>query len=165
MEGMKSKPFVVSSAIVAALLLVSIPTHADSSATVDLTPQLQKAGVEVDGLSAVEVGGIVVLRGRTVDPAAAERASLATQNLGYPRVANLIRVVTAPNDAVIERTAERRLAMQRSLDGCSLRVDSNAGVLTVAGKVQSELQKDLAVNVLRSINGVRTVKFDLQQQN
>ena len=53
-----------------------------------------------------------------------------------------------------------KLAMQRGLDGCTLRVDSRRGVVILAGKVTSELQKDVAVNTVRNINGVRAVKAD-----
>jgi osmotically-inducible protein OsmY len=149
-------------AAIAVALLISIPSHADSSAIVDLTSQMKNA-VHIDGLSAVEVGGIVILRGKTTDLALAQQAGVAAQNLGYSRVANLIQVVAKPDDAAIERVAERQLAMQRALDGCKLRVGSNGGVLTVAGKVTHELQKDLAVDVLRQIHGVRSVKADFQQ--
>ena len=160
---MKPKSSMISAAIVAVLLLTSIPLHANSVAVVDLTPQLQMAGLDIDGLQALEVGGIVVLRGRTVDPGAAARAGVLTQNLGYARVANLIRIVPPPDDAAIQRTAERQLAMQRALDGCTFRIDSQLGILTVAGKVQFELQKDVALNALRNINGVRSVKASFQQ--
>ena len=52
--------------------------------------------------------------------------------------------------------------MQRALDGCSLRVDSQKGVLTVVGKVASPLQKDVAIGVLRNIDGVRSVKANFE---
>jgi osmotically-inducible protein OsmY len=155
---MRAKTLILGAATFAALLLVAIPAGADSASTVDLTSQFQGSGLDVDGLRAVEVGGIVVLRGRTTDAAVAQRAGVLAQSLGYARVANLIQVVPPPDDAAIERVAERQLAMRRSLDGCSFHLDSHGGVLTVAGKVTHELQKDIAVNVLRNIDGVRSVK-------
>ena len=157
---MTTRTALLGAATVATLCLFSLPAIADSTAVVDLTPQL-KSEVEVDGLSAVEVGGIVILRGRTSDAAVAQRAGVLTQSLGYTRIANLIRIVPPPDDAAIARQAERRLAMHRSLDGCRLRVDSNHGVLTVAGKVNQELQKDIAIDLLRQIEGVRSVRADL----
>jgi osmotically-inducible protein OsmY len=157
---MKRRITLLGAATLAALSLIPIPTHADSNAVVDLTSQLQSA-VNIDGLSAIEVGGIVVLRGRTTDAALAERAGVAAQNLGYGRVANLIRVVAPPDDAAIERTAERQLAMHRSLDGCKFHVGSSAGVVTVGGKVNQQLQKDVAINVLQRIDGVKSVRSDL----
>jgi osmotically-inducible protein OsmY len=102
-----------------------------------------------------------VLRGRTTDPSLAERAGVLALSLGYARVANLIRVVAPPDDAAIQRVAERQLAMHRALDGCKFRVDSTAGVVTVGGKVNQELQKDVAIGLLRQIDGVRSVRSDL----
>lgn len=155
---MKAKSGLFGAAIVAALVVVSTPVRADSTATVDLTPQLQSAGLAIDGLQAMEVGGIVILRGKAVDAESAQRAGVLAQQLGYKRVANLIQVVETPDDALIERVAERKLAMQRSLDGCRLRVDSRRGVLTINGTVISELQKDVALNAVRNIDGVRAVR-------
>jgi osmotically-inducible protein OsmY len=160
---MRTKTSIAGAAITAALLLTTIPSHADSTAVVDLTSQLQSAG-NIDGLTAIEVGGIVVLRGRTAEPAAAQRAGTLAQSLGYSRIANLIQVVAPPDDAAIERMAERRLAAHRALDGCSLRVDSQQGVVTVMGTVQHELQKDVAISLLRNIDGVRGVKANFEPQ-
>src|SRR2546430_15845549 len=95
---MRAKTSMLSAAVVAALFVVTIPAGADSNAAVDLTPQFKGSDLVVDGLRAIEVGGIVVLRGKTVDPAMAERAGGFAQNLGYSRVANLIHVGTPPAD-------------------------------------------------------------------
>jgi osmotically-inducible protein OsmY len=144
--------------VVFAALLFAIPAFgASGPAAIDITPQFANAGLQIAGLRAVEIGGIVLLRGDTDDPANAAAASVVAQSLGYARVANLIRVVDDPNDEQIERTAERKLAT-RTLDGCSLRVDSNRGVLTVGGTVRYELQKDLALALVRNIRGVREVR-------
>lgn len=152
---------IFSAAVAAALLLTAVPSRAESVVT-DLTPKMEQAGVNVEGLRAVEVGGIVVLRGKAADRASAERAGLIAQNLGYARVANLIQVIEPPDDAAIQRTAERKLAQHRSLDGCKFHVESQGGVLRVAGRVQHELQKDVAMRALRNIEGVRTLEADLQ---
>jgi osmotically-inducible protein OsmY len=157
---MKTRTTHIGAATLAALCFIAIPMHADSNAVVDLTSQMESV-VKIDGLSAIEIGGIVVLRGRTTDPSLAERAGVVAQNLGYARVANLIRVVAPPDDAAIQRVAERQLAMHRALDGCKFRVDSTAGVVTVGGKVNQELQKDVAIGLLRQIDGVRSVRSDL----
>lgn len=129
---------------------------------IDLTSQFMNAGVNVDGLRAVQVGGIVLLRGQTEDPALAKQAADVARNLGYVRVANLIRVVDAPDDVKIERMAERQLAT-RTLDGCTFHIDSDHGVVTVDGKVHNELQKDIALSILRNIDGVRAVHASLQR--
>jgi len=50
---------------------------------------IQNANVRIDGLSATNVGGIVVLKGYA-DPAAALQAATVVKQLGFARVANLI---------------------------------------------------------------------------
>ncbi len=161
---MKPKTMIVSAAIVAALLTTTIPVRAADVPVTDLTPLLQKAGLDIDGLRALETGGIVILRGTTEDRSAAERAGILARNLGYSRVANLIRVVDLPDDAAIERAAERQLARYPALDGCTFHVDSDRGILRVGGRIQNALQRDVALNVLRNIDGVRQVKTDLQEK-
>lgn len=157
---MKTRTSLLGAALTAAALVI-LPINsvkADSTASVDITPQLQRSGVDIDGLRGIEVGGIVILRGRAADAATAALAGAYVTQLGYTRVANLIEVVEPPDDAKIERTAERQLGLQRSLDGCNLHVDSNRGVVTVQGRVNSELQKDVALDIVRNIDGVRVVK-------
>jgi osmotically-inducible protein OsmY len=146
-----------------AVILSAFPAMAAQPAAHDLTPQFVTAGVTVDELRAVEVGGIVVLRGRTADAAAAEQAATFAATLGYARVANLIQVAEAADDARIERAAERRLAVYRGLDGTQIAVDSTNGVLRLTGKVSSELQKDMAASLVRNIDGVRSVQVALQR--
>jgi osmotically-inducible protein OsmY len=146
-----------------AVILSALPVMAAQPAAHDLTPQFVTAGVTVDGLRAVEVGGIVVLRGRTADAAAAEQAATIAATLGYARVANLIQVAEVADDARIERAAERRLAVYRGLDGTQIAVDSTNGVVRLTGKVSSELQKDMAASLVRNIDGVRGVQVALQR--
>jgi len=74
--------------------------------------------------------------------------------------ANLIQLTSAPDDAVIQRLAERALSRHRSLDGCMLQVDSRHGVVRVAGTVHSELQKQVAAELLKNIDGVRSVQME-----
>jgi osmotically-inducible protein OsmY len=143
--------------------LAALPLFAQQPATRDLTSQFTNAGVVIDGLRAVEVGGIVVLRGRTMDRSSAEQAASIAQTLGYARVANLIQVAEAPDDARIERAAERQLAVHRGLDGTQIAVDSTNGFVRLTGKVYSELQKDMAVSLIRNIDGVRAVHAELQR--
>jgi len=150
--------------LIATLVLTLIPaaSRAADVETIDLTPKFQSAGLKVDGLRAVEVGGIVVLRGRAESAATAAEAGALAQSLGYQRVANLIQVVEPPDDAAIARLAERHLGLLRELDGCQFRIDSDHGVVHLAGKVQYELQKDVAIDVVRQIDGVREVVADLK---
>lgn len=143
--------------------LSATPVFAQPPATRDLTQQFAAAGVAVDGLRVVEVGGIVVLRGRTTDAGTAQQAATIAQSLGYARVANLIQVADAPDDARITRDAERQLAVHRGLDGTQIAVDSTNGVVRLRGKVSSELQKDMAVTLVRNIDGVRAVQVALDR--
>ena len=148
-------------AILAALVLaIAIPAAAQQPQEVDLTPQFASLGI--NGLRAVEIGGIVLLRGQVDSVRAASAASAHARELGYTRVANLIRVIEAPDDARIKRTAERQLAT-RALDGCNFQLASSRGVLHVAGTVKYELQKDMAVSLLRNIDGVREVRSSLER--
>jgi len=146
-----------------AFFLTAVPMMALQPASQDLTPQFVTAGVTVEGLRAVEVGGVLVLRGRTTNPAAAQQAATIAATLGYARVANLIQVIEVADDARIERTAERRLATYRGLDGTQIAVDSTNGMLRLTGKVSSELQKDMAASLVRNIDGVRGVQVALQR--
>jgi osmotically-inducible protein OsmY len=144
--------------LVTASLAPASPTQPQAT---DLTAVFHAALPRIQNLRAYEIGGVVLLRGRARDQATAEQAGVVAQNLGYTRVANLVQIVAAPDDEAIERIAERELALHRSLDGCTFHVESEDGVLTVAGDVHEDLQKDLAVAVLRSIDGVKEVHAEL----
>jgi osmotically-inducible protein OsmY len=154
----------------AAILLLTLGTLGGVSAasasqppTTDLTGQFVAAGVDVEALQVSEVGGIVVIRGRTLDKAKAEAAGRIALSLGYGRVANLVQITEPADDAAIQRRAERELSIHRSLDGCSFQILSQHGILRIAGRVHSELQKDVAVQLLRNVDGVREVRSSLTQ--
>lgn len=161
---MKTRKILFSVAVSVALLALIVPSARADVLVVDVTPQVQGAGLGIADLQALEVGGVVVLRGRTADATQAQRAGALLQSLGYHRVANLIEVITAPDDAAIARTAERRLAMSSALEGCRLRVDSKKGVVTINGQIYSALQQDVAVDLVRDIDGVSAVKTDLRSR-
>jgi osmotically-inducible protein OsmY len=147
-----------------AVILIALTPAALAAAPqeVDITNQFRTAGVNVDRLQVYEVAGIVILRGRVADKAQAAALSEYASSLGYTRVANLIQI--APNmDAEITRAAERELTIHRSLDGCRFRVSADQGVIKVAGSVRHELQKDVAMQVLRSIDGVKSIQVDLNR--
>ncbi|HEY4639819.1 MAG TPA: BON domain-containing protein [Thermoanaerobaculia bacterium] len=150
-------------ALTAAIAIYSGPMlYAYEPAAVDLTSSFRTAGVaSIDRLAVYEVGGIVIIRGRTDDAEKAAEASRIASQLGYTRVANLVQLTSAPDDAAIQRAAERELSRHRSLDGCKLQVDSRHGVVRVAGTVVSELQKQVAVELIKNIDGVRGVQAEL----
>ena len=155
----------LSAAVLVALLSFTLPALAlekpSSAQASDVTARFADGAFHIDGFKAIEVGGIVVLRGKTTDPAEAARVADFAKNLGYERVANVVGVIDPPDDQAIERNAERALASHRTLDGCTFHVDSQQGVVHLAGRVQYELQKDIAADLVRNVDGVRDVKMEL----
>ena len=141
----------------------AVSAIAETPATHDVTAKFVSAGVLLEGFRAVEVGGIVILRGHAIDNASADQAAVVAQNLGYNRVANLIQMDAVPDDARIARAAERGLAFQRGLDGTQIVVVSSNGVVHLTGTVSNELQKDMAVHIVRNIDGVRAVQMSLKR--
>ena len=152
-----------SAAVLAALFVFASYAAAVEPAANDITVKFITAGAPVPDLKAVEVGGIVVLRGNAASQAEAEQAGQIAHDLGYTRVANLIRVIEPVDDAVIQRAAERELSRHRGLDGSNISVKSVRGFVTLAGRVSQELQKDMAVTLVRNIDGVRGVSNSLQR--
>lgn len=155
---------IIRSALFLAALLVYTPYAAASSPQAnDITAQFVSAGVNVPDLRAVEVGGIVILRGNTASAADAEHASQVARDLGYTRVANLVRVLEPADDAAIQRSAERELSRHRGLDGSNIRIKSVRGIVSLTGSVAEELQKDMAITLVRNVDGVRGVTSSLQR--
>lgn len=151
------------SVAIAAILFALTPAALGATPqTIDRTEQFRAVGVEVDRLQVYEVAGIVILRGRVADKAQAEALGQYATTLGYTRVANLIQI-NPNNDREITRAAERELTMHRSLEGCRFRVSAEKGVVKVAGSVRHELQKDVAVQLLRGIDGVKSVEVNLDR--
>lgn len=146
--------FAVTLAVIAPAALAATPQPTD------LTNTFRGAGAAVNALQVYEISGIVIIRGRTNDKAQAEVLSSYARSLGYERVANLVQTV-ADDDEALTRKAEVELSVHRSLDGCRFSVHSEHGVVRIAGQVQHELQKDVALAVVRSIDGVRKVEMAL----
>lgn len=154
----------ITKAVAIAVILMAVTPVATAAtpAATDLTPNFLTAGAAIDRLQVSEIAGIVIIRGRTADKARAEEIGRIAQSLGYARVANLIQI-TEDRDVEIARRAEVELAVNRSLDGCRFRVTSDEGIVKVAGSVKHELQKDVAMQVLRTIDGVREVQVNLDR--
>ena len=150
-------------AVALAMMLIAL-TPAAAAATpdaVDLTSSFLSAGApSIDRLQVYEIAGIVIIRGRAAQQSQAEELGRVAQNLGYGRVANLVQIIEH-RDVEIARRAEVELTVNRSLDGCKFRVTSEQGIVRVAGEVKHELQKDVAAQVLRNIDGVRAVEMTL----
>lgn len=152
-------------AVLAMLFLITaVPASAAAPEPLDITAQFADASFSVDRLQAFEVGGIVILRGQTALRSSAEAAGAYAQRLGYTRVANLIQIVESPNDVTIRRDAERELAVHRSLDGSRISVESENGIVYLRGSVEHPMQKEMAVAVLRTVDGVREVRDQLERE-
>lgn len=147
-------------AVLAAIVMALTPASLAAEQPLNLTESFVNAGASVDRLAVYQIADIVIIRGRTESQADAEAVSRIAQRLGHERVANLIQIVEN-NDVAIARAAERELTVHRSLDGCRFQVTAENGVVRVAGSVTHELQKDVAVQVLRGLDGVRDVKLSL----
>jgi osmotically-inducible protein OsmY len=160
---MKTRNLTTLLALAAAILLAAPLAFAQAQEK-DLTKFFRDGGVSVDHLQVVEIGGIVVIRGRTEDSERAAQAGRFAQSLGYSRVANLIQVAEPADDAFIQRRAERELTIHRGLDGTNIQIASRAGVVHLSGRIQSELQRDMAVQLVRNIGGVRSVNAAGLQQ-
>ena len=160
------KPMSIRTQLVAALFVAMVIVPAAWAAqpdAKDVTALFANGGIVLDGLRAVDVGGILVLRGRTADPAQSEAASTYARTLGYTRVANLVQITAPIDDAAIERRIERELGLSRSLQGCKIKINSQGGAVLISGTVQHELQKDFALQAVRNVDGVKSVRSDLQR--
>jgi osmotically-inducible protein OsmY len=144
-----------------AIALSPLAAARAQSEAVDLTAVFRSAGVDIADLRVYQISDIVLIRG-TAARGQAENASTVAKNLGYQRVANLIYVAEAKNDTDIVRFAERSLVGLRALDGCKFYIDSLDGIVRIGGSVYRELQKDVAVELLRKIDGVKEVHSTLK---
>jgi osmotically-inducible protein OsmY len=152
---------ITTALLAATILLAAQPVAFAANAEANnLTEQFRGAGAAVDNLQVYELSGIVVIRGRTADKAQAEDVARIARTLGYTRVANLVQIAV-DNDDRITRAAEVELTVHRALDGCQFRVNSSKGIVRLVGRVRHELQKDVALQVLRQIDGVRSIEANL----
>src|SRR5947209_15099360 len=122
---------------------------------------VRDANLRIDGFSATNVGGIVVLKG-TADAASAQQAAAVVKQLGFARVANLIVTRVAADDETIRREADRQPTLTRALDGCTRHVSCINGILRIDGTAYNELQIDAARNVLKNV-GAQEVQVALKQ--
>jgi len=144
---------------VASLLPVAASAQSDP---VDLTAVFRSSGVDITDLQVYQINGIVLIRGTSSDKTKAENAGIVAKSLGYPRVANLIGLSGPVKDIDIIRFAEGSLIRRRALEGCKFYIDSVNGVVSVGGSVYQEMQKDVAVDLLRKIDGVKEVRSTLK---
>jgi BON domain len=147
-------------AVLAIALFVPVTAFSQANA-VDLTNIFVNGGIAVDRLLVYQIGDIVLIRGRTGDPAMAAEAGRFAVRSGYRRVANLIEIVPGIGDVGIEIVARRLLEMSRELEGCTFQIDSTGGILRLRGQVAHEMQKGFAIRLVGRIDGVREVQSAL----
>jgi outer membrane biosynthesis protein TonB len=68
----------------------------------------------------------------------------------------------APNDADIQNAIQSKFSQDSGLQGKQLGVQSAAGVVTLSGNVDSEIQRDAAARQASSVPGVKEVVNNLQ---
>ena len=153
---------ITAAAVLALLIAITPVASAASPEAVDLTNTFRAAGATVDRLQVYEIAGVVLIRGRVNEKSQAEEVGRIAQSLGYTRVANLVQV-NEHRDEEIARRAEVELSVNRSLDGCKFHVTSEQGRVRVAGLVKHELQKDVAAQVLKNVDGIQSVEFALRR--
>jgi osmotically-inducible protein OsmY len=140
--------------------LISSAGFAQTEA-IDLTALFRAGGIDVDRRLVYQVSDIILIRGGASDIVMAAQAGRFAKSLGYERVANLIEIVPGLADSAIERYGTRELDIARELEGCDFQIQSIAGVVRVTGHVRREVQGDLAIAILRKIDGVEIVHSEL----
>lgn len=122
--------------------------------------------------------GVVTLTGSAQTPAAKELAGrLARNTKGVREVQNNLSISTADStaakaqnaaddasaaisDAWITSKVKSSYLYSRNLDGLNISVDTKNGMVSLSGKVQSNAEKQLAIETARNIRGVRGVDAD-----
>jgi osmotically-inducible protein OsmY len=150
----------VSLALLGFAMFVPITAFGQADA-VDLTATFVNGGVTVESLLVVQIGGIVVIRGRTGDAGMAAEAGRLAASRGYRRVANLIEIVPGLGGDAVESVARRQLEMARELEGCRFQIESVDGIVRLRGQVKREVQKDFAMHMMSKIDGVKEVHSEL----
>jgi osmotically-inducible protein OsmY len=145
---------------IALVLLVPLAAYGQVDAT-DLTAVFVDGGIKIDRLLVYQIGGVVLLRGRTGNPLMAAEAGRFATRSGYRRVANLIEIVPALTDQALVKSARHELDMARELEGCRFQIESAAGIVRLRGHVVREVQRDYAVYLIGKIDGVKQVHSEL----
>ena len=111
--------------------------------------------------------GAVTLSGTADTPATRELAGRLAENTdGVRSVVNNLtidasqpssEIAEAASDAWITSKVKSTLLFSRNVDGLEINVDTNDGVVTLSGQVDSGAERDLAVELAESIRGVKDV--------
>lgn len=121
------------------------------------------AGLSIVDLQLIPIEGILIVRGKVRSETDWREVQQRLDRLGYPRVANMTRIVPFPPDQEIAREAERILGLARGLRGAKLRVSAENGIVTLQGTVRSDAQRDAAAEIISRIEGVRAVRDETRR--
>lgn len=75
------------------------------------------------------------------------------------------RATDAVSDAWITSKVKTTLLLSRNISGTDINVDTKNGVVTMTGLVDSGAERDLAIEVVEDIRGVKKVKADRLEVN
>lgn len=149
----------------AAVLVTGFTSAAPAATAPTAQSLLASCGIDTSRLQIASAEGIVIVRGKVPDRESVRQVSEILQSSGYPRVANLLTVASAPDDDALRRTVERQLVRTRSLEGCRFHISAHGGVVVLNGTVHRDLQRDVAADLARSVDGVLEVVNNLERSN
>jgi osmotically-inducible protein OsmY len=103
------------------------------------------------------LGATVVGCARDDAPAPAGAASAAPQNEAATTQTN---TTTAVEDAMIHGKLEATYALNRHLSAFAIDTDVDNGVVTLSGTVPTDIDRDLATEIARGVEGVKAVNSE-----
>ena len=114
--------------------------------------------------------GVVTLRGKVASGDERNAAEEITKGIdGVKSVRNTLEIVPAAKrkaldtkDNEVTKAVRNRLATDGQLQGVSIRVRADNGMVTLMGTVPSAQVKDRAFEMARKVPGVRAVRNELQ---
>ena len=120
-------------------------------------------------VSVTTENGVIMLRGKVDSDEAKMAAEEVVKGLdGAKGVKNELQVVAPSqreavedNDDAITKNVEKQIKNDKHLKDASIKVQTNAGVVSLTGKVPDLAASAEASWVARSVGGVRSVKNDL----
>jgi hyperosmotically inducible protein len=108
-------------------------------------------GIDVDADADVDVDDDLEREGRD----AAERAGDAADRAGDT-------IATATSDAALTTTVKTKFLADDMVKGLQIDVDTNAGVVTLNGRVSSQAEANRAMTLARNTEGVKSVVSNLR---
>ena len=157
-------------AAVALLFVISMPLRAsagdDSIETSFRKTYAYKTYLKDDAIQVEATGGIVTLTGTVADESHKTLAQATVANLsGVTRVDNQLAVgneaAVATADVLIARKVELALRFHRNVTAGKITVEVKDGVVTLHGEASGDAQRQLIVEFVRDIVGVKDVRNEM----